>query len=94
MPAAPDKASKAANKAYFLTSLQHPKANKLIRNSSSGPQLDLNVFTVKELKSLAASLQVAIQSTDNKAAIIVKITDAVAGDHWHDCNPNFPFVGA
>lgn len=70
---------KAANQAYLLNSLRHPKANKLIKYPSEGPQLDLNVFTIPELKSLATSLNIVCKSSERKGAIITKITDSLAG---------------
>lgn len=78
---APHTAGNPAKKAYLLDGLQHPKADKLIIYSpEEGPQLDLNVFKVKELRSLAACLQIPLKSTDNKADIVLKISDNVAGN--------------
>ena len=78
---APHKAGNPAKEAYLLDGLQHPKAAKLIVYSpEEGPQLDLNVFKVKELRSLATCLQIPLKSTDKKAEIILKISDNVAGN--------------
>ena len=77
---APHEIGSPAKQAYLLDSLQHPKADKLIIHSSEGPQLDLNVFKVRELRSLAACLQIALKSADNKATMILKISDHVAGN--------------
>ena len=78
---APYTAGNPAKQAYLLDGLQHPKADKLIIYSpEEGPQLDLNVFKVKDLKILAACLQIPLKSTDKKADIILKISDNVAGN--------------
>lgn len=73
------KAGNAAIKAYLLDGLQHPKAEKLIIYSPEGPQLDLTVFTVIELKKLAVCLGTKLEGANKKAAIILKLSDAIAG---------------
>ena len=88
LPKASGSVNKAANKAHLLDNVQHPKASKLIVFSPEGPQLDLTVFTVKELKCLAASLPVSLRGAGNKEAIVGKITDGIAGEPflckiWH-----------
>ena len=44
-----------------------------------GPQLDLSVLTVKELKVLAQGLKVPINSGDCKAVIMNKIVSDLTG---------------
>ena len=80
LPEASGSVSKNANKAHLLDGLQHPKASKLIAHSPEGPQLDLNVFTIRELERLAAGLPVSLKGADRKAGIIGRITDDIAGD--------------
>ena len=78
---APPTLGNPAKETYLLDGLQHPKADRLIIHSpEEGPLLDLNVFTVKNLRSLAAYLQIPLKSTDKKADIILKIADNVAGN--------------
>lgn len=78
---APHTNGNPAKEAYLLDGLQHPKADKLIIYSpKEGPQLDLNVFKVKELRGLAACLQIPLKGTDKKADIVLKISDNVAGN--------------
>ena len=80
LPSAPHNLRKPANNAYLLDGLQHPKANKLIQHSSSGPRLDLHVFTVKELKVLARHLDTPYDSSDRKQVIVDNLFDKLQGD--------------
>ena len=79
LPSAPHNRRKPANNAYLLDGLQHPKANKLIQHSSSGPRLDLHVFTVKELKVLAWHLETPYDSSDRKQVIVDNLVDKLKG---------------
>lgn len=74
------KAGNLAKEAHLLYGLQHPKAEKLIIDSPEGPQLDLDVFTVKELRNLAACLGTKLEGATKKAVIILKVSDDIAGD--------------
>ena len=80
LPSAPHNLRKPANMAYLLDGLQHPKANRLIQHSSSGPRLDLQVFTKKELKVLAQHLQVPIKISDKKQVIVDRLVNNLKGD--------------
>lgn len=74
------KAGILAKEAHLLHGLQHPKAEKLIVDSPEGSQLDLDVFTVKELRNLAACLGTKLEGANRKAAIILKVSDDIAGN--------------
>lgn len=71
LPPAPGTASKST---YLLDGLQqHPKAHKLIQHTSNGPRIDVQVFTVNDLKALARQLQAPFRSSDRKQTIVDSI---------------------
>lgn len=81
LPAAPGELGRPANTAYLLDSLQHPKANKLIQYSPTGPELKIKVLTVKDLKVLALHLQAPVKSSDTKDVIVASITNSLTGTY-------------
>ena len=79
LPPAPGTASKST---YLLDGLQqHPKAHKLIQHTSNGPRIDVQVFTVNELKALARHLQAPFRSSDRKQTIVDSIISNLTGVH-------------
>jgi len=81
LPPAPGNLSTAGKNTYLLDGLQqqHPKAHKLIQDTSNGPQIDIPVFTVNELKALARQLQAPFRSSDRKQAIVDSIISNLTG---------------
>ncbi|DBA85090.1 hypothetical protein WJX79_000334 [Trebouxia sp. C0005] len=75
LPPAPNNLSTAGKNTYLLDGLQqqHPKAHKLIHDTTNGPQIDIQVLTVNELKALARQLQAPFRSSDRKQAIVDSI---------------------
>ncbi|DBA94842.1 TPA: hypothetical protein ACH3X1_002382 [Trebouxia sp. C0004] len=73
LPPAPGNLSTAGKINYLLDGLQHPKAYKLMQDTSNGPHIDIRVFTVNELKALARQLQAPFRSADRKQAMIDSI---------------------
>ncbi len=81
LPPAPGNLSTAGKNTYLLDGLQqqHPKAHKLIQDTSNGPQMDVQVFTVNELKALARQLQAPFRSSDRKQTIADSIISNLTG---------------
>jgi hypothetical protein len=79
LPPAPGSLSRAGKNTYLLDGLQHPKVHKLIQDTSNGPQIDIQVFTVNELKALARQLQAPFRSSDRKQAIVDSIISNLTG---------------
>ncbi len=80
LPSAPGNLSTASKNTYLLDGLQqHPKAHKLLQDTSNGPQIDVHVFTVNELKALARQLQASFRSSDRKQTIVDSIISNLTG---------------